>query len=140
MNYHHPSKCYQFLTLGWSSWKTKWISDEMLMQKGPVQNRFLALNHSVNNNAMNIYHCQIFRNLKFDNLQYNMLVRWVPGTNDWSTKCLMFQVLSFFIISCKILCRNCFNLLDTWLMSRSSHRPINQGYHIEDCWIFALFS
>ena len=52
------------------------------MQKGPVQNRFLALNHSVNNNAINIYHCQIFRNLKFDNLQYNMLVRWVPGTND----------------------------------------------------------
>ena len=56
------------------------------MQKGPVQNRFLALNHSVNNNAINIYHCQIFRNLKFDNLQYNMLVRWVPGTNDSSTK------------------------------------------------------
>ena len=109
MNYPHPSKCYQFLTLGWSSWKTKWISDEMLMQKGPVQNRFLALNHSVNNNAINIYHCQIFRNLKFDNLQYNMLVRWVPGTNDWSTKCLMFQVLSFFIISCKILCKNPFN-------------------------------
>jgi hypothetical protein len=33
---------------------------------------------------------------KSDNLQYNMLVRWVAGTNDSSTKRLMFQVLFFF--------------------------------------------
>ena len=37
---------------------------------------------------------------KSDNLQYN----------DSSTKRLMFQVLFFFIISCKILCKNRFNL------------------------------
>ena len=42
--------------------------------------------------------------IKSDNLQYNTLVRWVAGTNDSSTNCLMFQVLFFFIISCKILC------------------------------------
>ena len=34
--------------------------------------------------------------LKSNNLQYNMLVRWFAGTNDLSTKRLMFQVLSFF--------------------------------------------
>ena len=34
-------------------------------------------------------------NLKSDNLQYNTLVRWVAGTNDSLTKCLMFQVLFF---------------------------------------------
>ena len=33
---------------------------------------------------------------KSDNLQYNTLVRWFAGTNDSSTKCLMFHVLSFF--------------------------------------------
>jgi hypothetical protein len=34
--------------------------------------------------------------LKSDNLQYgNMLCRWVDGTNDSLTKCLMFQVLFF---------------------------------------------
>ena len=37
---------------------------------------------------------------KSDNLQYNMLGCWVAGRND---KCLMFQVLFFFIISCKTL-------------------------------------
>ena len=36
------------------------------------------------------------RDLKSDNLQYNPLVRWYAGTNDSSTKCLMFQVLFFF--------------------------------------------
>ena len=30
---------------------------------------------------------------KSDNLQYNTLCHWVAGTNDSSTKCLMFQVL-----------------------------------------------
>ena len=48
--------------------------------------------------------------LKSDNLQYNTLVRWADGTNDSSTKRLMFQVLFFFIKSCKILCKNPFNL------------------------------
>jgi hypothetical protein len=40
------------------------------------------------------------------NIQYNTLVCWVDGTNDLSTKRLMFQVLFFFIKSCK----NPFNL------------------------------
>ena len=39
-----------------------------------------------------------------------LLVCWFAGTNDSSTKRLMFQVLFFFTISCKILCKNCFNL------------------------------
>ena len=42
------------------------------------------------------------------NLQYNMLIRLANGTNDSSTKRLMFQVLFFFIKSCKILCKNLF--------------------------------
>ena len=32
------------------------------------------------------------------------------GTNESSTKRLMFQVLYFFMISCRILCKNTFNL------------------------------
>ena len=51
-----------------------------------------------------------FNYLKSDNLQYNTLGCWVAGTNDSSTKRLIFQVLFFFIISCKILCKNHFNL------------------------------
>ena len=38
---------------------------------------------------------------KSDNLQYNMLGWWVAGTIVSLTKCLMFQVLFFFIISCQ---------------------------------------
>ena len=48
--------------------------------------------------------------VKSDNLQYNMLLCWFAGTNDSSTNHLMFQVSFFLIISCKILCKNCFNL------------------------------
>ena len=44
------------------------------------------------------------------NLQYNTLVCWDDGTNDLTTKRLMFQVLFFFIKSCKILCKIPFNL------------------------------
>ena len=39
-----------------------------------------------------------------------MLGRWADGTNESSTKHLMFQVLFFFMISCRILCKNTFNL------------------------------
>ena len=48
------------------------------------------------------------KTLKSVNLQYNTLVRWADGTNDSSTKCLMFQVciIIFFIKSCKILGKN----------------------------------
>ena len=48
-------------------------------------------------------------NLKSPNLQYNTLVRWLARTNDSSTKHLMFQVMSFFIISFKIISKNHFN-------------------------------
>ena len=54
------------------------------------------------------------RNQKFiksDIFQYNILVRWVAGTNDSAaTKRLMFQVFFFFMISCRILRKNTFNL------------------------------
>ena len=49
---------------------------------------------------------------KSNNLQsiYNtILVHWFVGTNDSSTKRLMFQVSFFFIISCKTLWKNCLN-------------------------------
>ena len=36
------------------------------------------------------------------------IIRWVNGTNESSPKRLMFQVFIFFIISCKILCKNPF--------------------------------
>ena len=45
---------------------------------------------------------------QLDNLQYNMLGCWVYGTIVSSTIRLMFQVVFFFIISCKILCKNPF--------------------------------
>ena len=42
------------------------------------------------------YRCQLdCEDYKSDNLQYNTLVRWIAGTNDSSTKCLMFQALFF---------------------------------------------
>ena len=44
--------------------------------------------------------------MKSVNLQYNTLGRLDDGTNELSTKCLLFQVLFFFMISCK----NPFNL------------------------------
>ena len=44
------------------------------------------------------------RRKKSDNLQYNMLVRWVDGTNESSTKPLMFQVLYLFS---QFLARRC---------------------------------
>ena len=49
-------------------------------------------------------------NYKCNNLQQNTLGRCVDGTIVSLTKCLMFQVLFFFIISCKILFKNPFNL------------------------------
>ena len=48
--------------------------------------------------------------LKSVNLQYIMLGHLDDGTNGSSTKHLMFQVLLFFMTSCKILCKNPFNL------------------------------
>ena len=42
------------------------------------------------------------------NLQYNT-VCWINGTNHSSTKGLMFQILFYFMKSCKILLKNTFN-------------------------------
>jgi len=47
-------------------------------------------------------HCREHYDYKSDNLQYNTLARWVDGTNDSSTKRLMFQALFFFIISYRL--------------------------------------
>ena len=48
-------------------------------------------------------------NLKSVNLQYITLGCLDDGTNEASTKRLIFQVLFFFMISCKILFKNPFN-------------------------------
>ena len=53
---------------------------------------------------------------KSGNLQYNTLGCWVNGTIVSLTKRLMFQVLFFFMISCKILCRNPFNLFSYFFL------------------------
>ena len=53
---------------------------------------------------------------KSNNLQYHTLGLWVAGTNDSSTKRLMFHVLSFFITSCENLCENRFNLFFYFLI------------------------
>ena len=56
---------------------------------------------------------------KSDNLQYNTLLPWVAGTNDSSTKCLMFpSIIPFFIISCKTICKNCLNLFIYFFFSK----------------------
>ena len=70
--------------------------------------------------------------LKSNNLQYSTLVRWVAGTNDSSTKHLMFQVLFFFIISCIILFKNCFNLFFYVLSALHKSKPATH------CFIFNL--
>ena len=50
------------------------------------------------------------------NLSIYNIIRWANGTNDWSSKPLMFQVLFFsFIKSCKILCKNPFNYFSYFL-------------------------
>ena len=51
----------------------------------------------------------LYRNPSIYNI-HNTLARLDDGTNEMPTKHLMFQVLSFFMISCKILCKNPFNL------------------------------
>ena len=57
---------------------------------------------------------------KSDNLQYDMLGRWVAGTNDSSTMRQKLQVCVFFIISYKIICKNYFYLFSYY--SRISHQ------------------
>ena len=56
------------------------------------------------------------QDMKSVNLQFNTLGRLDDGTNESSTKRLMFQILLFFMISCKILCKNPFNLFSYLLI------------------------
>ena len=53
--------------------------------------------------------------MKCDNLQYNTLGCWVAGMIVSLIERLMIQVLFFFIISCKTLCKNLFNLFSYFL-------------------------
>ena len=59
---------------------------------------------------------KITDNHKSVNLQYHTLGCLDDGTNELSTKRLMFQVLFFFMISCKILCKNPFNLFSYFFL------------------------
>ena len=62
------------------------------------------------------------------NLQYNTLGCLDHGTNESSTKRLMFQVLFFFMISCKILCKNPFNLFSYFFfITKNKHEKIVHG-------------
>ena len=71
------------------------------------------------------------------------------------TKCLMFQVLLFFIISCKkefwvplVQARNplfyfqsikiILGPSDAWSMRQSTQQSSDPAYHSEDCWISSL--
>ena len=97
--------------------------------------------------------------LKSDNLQCNVPGHWVDWTIVSLTKRCMFQTLLFSIISCKILCKNPFNLCfynfkkwihkevwvpdilfsiyqnNTWTIRCLVDERINPAYYIEDCWI-----
>ena len=96
-----------------------------------------------------------------------MLVRWADGTNDLSTKRLIFQVLLFFhkilqnslqkpfdfffnkITKMKIKSFECpksirnyekkiLGMSDAWSTSRLSHRSSEPAYYIVDCRILIV--
>ena len=50
------------------------------------------------------------------NLQYSMLGQWDDGPKELLIKRLMFQELFFFMISCKFLCENPFNLFSYFFL------------------------
>ena len=65
-------------------------------------------------------------------------MRWVAGSLGWMTyRPIVWCFKHFFIISCKILCKNCFKLFfykfGPWVV-----RPSNPGYYIEDWRILVL--
>ena len=68
---------------------------------------FKLVSPQINLKQANIYRGTV---KKFVNLQCNMLGCLDDGTKESSTKRLMCHVLFFFMISCKILCKNNFNL------------------------------
>ena len=62
-------------------------------------------------------------------IRYNMLFHWLAGTNEFSTKCLMFQVyFFFFIISCKIRCKNGFNLFFYFFVNKDKEFWVTLNY------------
>ena len=59
---------------------------------------------------------------------------WANGTNDSSTKCLMFQVLYFFFIkSCEILCKNPFNLFSNFFHKITKMKIMSFECPIRNC-------
>ena len=76
--------------------------------------------------------------LKSDNLQYNTLGCWVGGTIASLTKHLMFQVLFFFIISCKILCKNPFNSIFFYYFTKIKSSECPKSKPATHCFIFNL--
>ena len=74
--------------------------------------------------------------MKSNNLQYNTLCRCVDGTIVSLDKRLMFHVLFFFIISCKILCKNIFILFYNFTKIKSFECPKSKP--VTNCFIFNL--
>ena len=58
------------------------------------------------------------------NLQYNNLVAWVDGTNNSSSKCLIFQVLFFFQKMFQNSLRNTFNIFSYFFLFASVFRDL----------------
>ena len=58
-----------------------------------INNQDVKIETDVNDLLFERYN--VVRVQKSDNLQYNTLVCWADGTNDSSTKCLMFQAFFF---------------------------------------------
>ena len=88
--------------LCWCCHKTSWqplLFDGYLLT---LQEHFLTTTISFpNENRIHSYYVA----LKSDNLQYITLVCLDDGPNELLTKRLMFQVLFFFILSCKIFAK-----------------------------------
>ena len=108
------------LVLSWGRFRTSASTleqEEQCHQKKPKGGYCIAHTRLFYYFTVGLFNPISFIHQKSDNLQYNTLVCWVAGMNDSSTKCLMFQVLFFFMTSCKILCKNCFNLFSYFFIS-----------------------
>ena len=84
--------------------------------------------------------------LKYDNLQYNILGRWVDGMNVWCSKQFFFSIISYrlkalknlYFHFCKFMKKNLKQFLQRILqeiMVDESFAPVK---YIEDCWIFEV--
>ena len=124
-NYMHPAYTIKpYMTTRASLWHAIQSSNQSPLDKSPLMGIFLRkiiwdLNRFGLVGQFEV--CQ-FHNITFLNLQicpnvrmlcirkYNTLGCWIAGTTVSSTKHLMFQVLFFLIISCKIVFKNYFNI------------------------------